>query len=213
MAFAYHRNRPIEQGTVHYGWALLAVSIRKKALRICSRLVQSSKRLALPLCSLSQAVARNAIAGPSRTSSKLGLGLEIRFAGEVHNRAKRAFFEGINLLVVPSQTENFALVVAEALASGIPVIASRGTPWAALEEKGCGLWVDNSPAELAQAIMQMRDAPLMAMGARGREWMAADFSWSAAARSMCNTYSSLVYGKRLFDRDTAQTAADAGRAA
>jgi glycosyltransferase involved in cell wall biosynthesis len=146
-------------------------------------------------------------------TAKLALGTEVRFAGEVHNRAKRAFFEGINLLVVPSHTENFALVVAEALASGIPVIASRGTPWATLEEKGCGLWVDNSPAELARAITQMCHAPLAAMGARGREWMAADFSWSAAARAMCNTYSSLAYGKRLFDLDEAQTTADSGRAA
>lgn len=146
-------------------------------------------------------------------TAKLELGTEVRFGGEVHNRTKRAFFEGINLLVVPSHTENFALVVAEALASGIPVIASRGTPWAALEEKGCGLWVGNSPAELAQAIQQMHGAPLAAMGSRGREWMATDFSWSAAARAMCNIYSSLVYGKRLFDSDEAPPTADSGRAA
>jgi glycosyltransferase involved in cell wall biosynthesis len=143
----------------------------------------------------------------------LGLDGEVRFAGEVHNRAKRAFFEGINLLVVPSHTENFALVVAEALASGIPVIASQGTPWAAVEEKGCGLWAKNSPADLAQAIQRMSNAPLATMGARGREWMAADFSWSGVARAMCNTYSSLVYGKQVFDLDEARTAGDSGRAA
>jgi glycosyltransferase involved in cell wall biosynthesis len=146
-------------------------------------------------------------------AATLGLDGEVRFAGEVHNRAKRGFFEGINLLVVPSHIENFALVVAEALASGIPVIASQGTPWAAVEEKGCGLWPKNSPADLAQAIQRMRNAPLGVMGARGREWMAADFSWSGAARAMCNTYSSLVYGKRLFDLDEGQPAGDSGRAA
>ena len=143
----------------------------------------------------------------------LGLDGNVRFVGEVHNRAKRKFFEGMNLLVVPSHTENFALVVAEALASGIPVIASHGTPWAALEDKGCGQWVNNSPAELAQAIQRMRNAPLATMGARGREWMAADFSWSGAARAMCNLYSSLVYGKPLFELDEAQTSRDSGRAA
>jgi glycosyltransferase involved in cell wall biosynthesis len=145
--------------------------------------------------------------------ARLSLDDVVRFSGEVHNRSKRAFFQGINLLVVPSHTENFAQVVAEALASGIPVIASHGTPWAGLEEKGCGRWVDNSPAELARAIQSMRDEPLAAMGARGREWMAADFSWSGAARAMCNTYSSLTYGKRLFDLDEARTTTDSGRAA
>ena len=146
-------------------------------------------------------------------AATLGLDSEVRFLGEVHNRAKRAFFEGINLMVVPSYTENFALVVAEALASGIPVIASQGTPWAEVEEKGCGLWVKNEPADLARAIQRMRDASLAVMGARGREWMAVDFSWSGVARAMCNTYSSLVYGKRLFDLDEGETAGGPGRAA
>ena len=91
---------------------------------------------------------------------KLGLAREVRFIGEAYNRAKREFFEGINLLAVPSHTENFAMVVAEALASGMPVIASRGTPWARLEEEGCGLWLENSPAALAQALERMREAPL-----------------------------------------------------
>jgi len=93
------------------------------------------------------------------------------------------------------------------------VIASQSTPWAAVEEKGCGLWVKNHPAELARAIQRMRNAPLAAMGARGREWMAADFSWSSAVRTMCNTYSSLVYGKRLFHLNEGQTPGDSGRAA
>ncbi|HTT75064.1 MAG TPA: glycosyltransferase [Candidatus Binataceae bacterium] len=146
-------------------------------------------------------------------TARLRLDTEVQFIGEVHNHAKRAFFESINLLVVPSHTENFAQVVAEALASGIPVIASHGTPWAAVEEKGCGLWVANSPAELARAIQQMRDAPLASMGSRGREWMASDFSWSAAARAMCNTYSSLAYGKRWFGLGETKAAADSGRAA
>jgi glycosyltransferase involved in cell wall biosynthesis len=117
----------------------------------------------------------------------------VRFIGKVHGRPKRAFFESINLLAVPSHTENFAMVVAEALAAGIPVIASRGTPWAGLEDRGCGLWVDNSAQSLAEAIRRMSDAPLAAMGLRGRQWMAADFSWDAAARAMCTLYGSLVY--------------------
>jgi glycosyltransferase involved in cell wall biosynthesis len=139
---------------------------------------------------------------------RLGLGARVRFAGEVYNRAKKDFFAGINLLAVPSHTENFAMVIAEALAVGIPVIASRGTPWAALEDQRCGLWVDNSPAALAQALERMREAPLAAMGMRGRAWMAADFSWGAVARAMGNIYSSLAYGERMFNADAAKSSAD-----
>lgn len=131
-------------------------------------------------------------------SDRLGLGSRVRFIGEAYGQAKRDFLGAINFLAVPSHTENFALVVAEALAAGLPVIASRGTPWAAVEEHGCGLWVGNDPASLADAIRRMREAPLAAMGLRGRQWMASDFSWSAIARTMCNLYGTLSYGESPF---------------
>jgi glycosyltransferase involved in cell wall biosynthesis len=152
--------------------------------------------------------------GPERYTRKLrarvdqlALRPRVQFIGEAYNRAKREFFEGINLLAVPSHTENFAIVVAEALAAGLPVIASRGTPWSRLEDEGCGLWVDNSPASLAAALERMREAPLLAMGQRGRQWMRADFAWGAAARTMCNLYSSLAYGEQAFHAQVG-TAAD-----
>jgi hypothetical protein len=34
------------------------------------------------------------------------------------------------------------MVVAKSLARGVPVIASKGTPWSDLETHRCGLWVD-----------------------------------------------------------------------
>ena len=147
--------------------------------------------------------------GLAQPGSQLGLG-GLQFIGEVHNRAKREFFAGINILAVPSHTESFAMVVAEALAAGIPVIASRGTPWPTLEDHGCGLWVDNTPAALAEALERVREAPLAAMGLRGREWMAADFSWGSVARAMGNVYSWLAYGKPMFTADPDRSSEDLG---
>jgi len=131
----------------------------------------------------------------TRKIEALGLAGVVRMVGEVHGGAKREFFQSIDLLVMPSYAESFASVVAEALAYAVPVIASRGTPWARLAEKGCGLWVDNTPASLAEAIAKMRTMPREEMGRRGREWMAAEFSWDAAAREVCNAYSTMLHGK------------------
>ncbi len=130
----------------------------------------------------------------SRKIAALDLGDVVRMAGEIHGNAKREFFEGLDLLVMPSFSESFANAVAEGLAYAVPVVASRGTPWARLAEKGCGLWVDNAPESLAAAIAKMRTMDLEEMGLRGREWMTTEFSWSAVAREVCNTYSVMLRG-------------------
>lgn len=41
--------------------------------------------------------------------------------------------------VLPTHSENFGMVVAEALAHGCPAVASRGAPWAGLKTEGCGM--------------------------------------------------------------------------
>lgn len=120
------------------------------------------------------------------------LGKSVFFAGNVDGDAKSAAFHTADACVVPSHTENFCMVVAEALAHGVPVIASRGTPWAEVEEKGCGLWVGNSPASLAQAIARIRTMELFEMGKRGRAWMLREFSWDTMAKKMMGIYRSLV---------------------
>jgi glycosyltransferase involved in cell wall biosynthesis len=80
------------------------------------------------------------------------------------------------------------MVVAEALAHGVPVIASRRSPWMRVEEVGCGLWVDNGQESLASAIRKMSGMPLVEMGRLGRRWMEAEFSWDRRADEMIGLY-------------------------
>ena len=122
----------------------------------------------------------------------LGLMENVRFAGEVRGQAKSDLFAASDLAVFPSYTENFAMVVAEALAHAVPVIASKGTPWSGVETHGCGLWVENDPATLAAAIEGMSTMPLREMGSRGRQWMEAEFAWETVAREMLRLYGKLL---------------------
>lgn len=112
----------------------------------------------------------------------------IHFHGLVDEDQKALFFQHADLCIVPSHTESFGMVVAEALSYGTPVIASHGTPWSDLAEKQCGLWVDNSPESLAEAIRTLQTADLQAMGARGRQWMIESFSWPTVADKMLTLY-------------------------
>ena len=118
----------------------------------------------------------------------LGLSGRAEMLGAVLSQEKKRLFECSDVALVPSYTENFGIVVAEALAHGVPVIASKGTPWSRLEEMKCGLWVDNDPETLADAIRSISTMPLEDMGRRGREWMQSEFSWRSVANQMLALY-------------------------
>ena len=118
----------------------------------------------------------------------LGVKGRVEIMGEVLSEAKKRLFECSDVTLVPSYTENFAIVVAEALAHGVPVIASKGTPWSRLEDMKCGLWVDNDPETLADAIRSISTMPLQDMGSRGREWMQNEFSWRSVTKQMLDLY-------------------------
>jgi glycosyltransferase involved in cell wall biosynthesis len=121
-----------------------------------------------------------------------GLADRVVFRGHVDGSAKRDAFLSADLCIVPSHSENFCMVVAEALAHGVPVIASKGTPWAGIEQRACGLWVDNSPASLARAIDALAPQDLEQMGARGRAWMQSDFGWNGIAQQMHALYKEAI---------------------
>lgn len=116
------------------------------------------------------------------------LGSSVRFVGFADEAKKSELFSTADMLILPSHTENFGMVAAEALAHGVPVVASKGTPWSGLEPHGCGKWVDNTPESLANAILELITTDLRSAGERGREWMRQEFSWLKAADLMVRLY-------------------------
>ncbi len=93
-----------------------------------------------------------------------------------------------HLFVLPSFSENFGVVVAEALSYGIPVIATRGTPWADLESFGCGWWVEPGVPFLTEALRAataLGDEERAAMGERGLAYVQR-YNWDAiASETLC----------------------------
>jgi glycosyltransferase involved in cell wall biosynthesis len=112
----------------------------------------------------------------------------IEFLGFVDEGPRTGLLGRADLVVLPSHSENFGMVVAEALAHGTAVVASRGTPWKDLEQHGCGAWVPNDAASLAAALERLAAEDLRAMGTRGRSWMERDFSWDSVARRALDLY-------------------------
>lgn len=115
----------------------------------------------------------------------------ITVEGPLFGDAKQAAYREAGIFVLPTLNENFALTVAEALAAEMPVVSTKGAPWAGLEDHDCGLWIDHGPEQLAAALCELIDRGDEArteMGKRGRAWMAAEFSWDSIADRLLAAY-------------------------
>jgi glycosyltransferase involved in cell wall biosynthesis len=124
------------------------------------------------------------------------------FVGPATEAKKARFFEIADVFVLPTMSENFGVVVAEALAHGVPVITTTGAPWRGLVENDCGWWVRPEVGELASAILEataLTDVERAAMGSRGRSWMERDFSWPSLAMRMRSVYEWVVSGGKTPD--------------
>lgn len=133
---------------------------------------------------------RGYLDGMRRLAGDLGLE-RLNWPGPLYGEDKLRMYRSADLYVLPTYSDNFALTVAEALSAGTPAIVSKGAPWSGLEKEGAGWWVeigvDPLVAALETALAQPPDV-LRAMGARGREWMAREYSWEAIGREMASVY-------------------------
>ena len=124
-------------------------------------------------------------------ATKCGVRDKIALLGPAAENVKRTAFLSSDICVVPSHSENFGMVVAEALAHGTPVVASTGTPWQMIEDANVGRWVANDPESLATAIDSVRRGDLVAMSERARAMMKSSFAWPSVAARMLDTYKAL----------------------
>ncbi len=120
------------------------------------------------------------------------------FTGPVQGREKWKLYRSADLFVLPTHSENFGIVVAEALASEVPVITTRGAPWRDLVDHDCGWWVDVGVDPLVEALdeaLHMSIADRESMGRRGRELVEQKYTWPRVAEALGATYA-WVLGER-----------------
>jgi glycosyltransferase involved in cell wall biosynthesis len=115
----------------------------------------------------------------------------IRFIGMVSDAHKWALYENAAMFVLPSYSENFGNVVAEAMAMGCPVIVTPEVGLARLvQESGAGIVVDGDPRILAETVRTLLpdSARRRMMGERGRFTARRQLSWESAAGRMESLY-------------------------
>jgi len=107
---------------------------------------------------------------------------------------KWALLKDADVMVQCSDSESFGLAVVESLAAGVPVIATRTTPWQAVEARDCGFWVEQNAPAIAAAIRTLVDDPVRRarMGERAAAFAGEQYGWDAIAPVMARLYSDLV---------------------
>ena len=117
------------------------------------------------------------------------------FTGALNDDEKWNAYARADLFVLPTYSENFGIVVAEALWAGVPVITTKGTPWQELEDRKCGWWIDTGVDPLAAALkeaMSLSDAERREMGARGKALVEEKYTWDAVVREVVKGYAACL---------------------
>ncbi len=131
-----------------------------------------------------------------------GLSPWVEFPGRLSTEPLYRLYRDATIFVFPTLYESQGVVLVEAMAFGLPVIASRIGPLldvVSLEE-GSALLIDPYNAEeIAQAIIKLlQDEPLRnKLSAKGRKLASSRFPWSRVAEDMLAMYKELVPGKGI----------------
>jgi glycosyltransferase involved in cell wall biosynthesis len=128
-------------------------------------------------------------------AAKLGVGGMIRFVGPLFGQDKRDAIAAADLFVLPTHSENFGIVVAEALGAGVPVLTTRGAPWEEIQTWHCGWWVDTSVIAIQEALLdatQRSKKELTVMGQHGKELVAQRYTWPRVAEQSVLLYQWLL---------------------
>jgi glycosyltransferase involved in cell wall biosynthesis len=121
---------------------------------------------------------------------------EVRFSGPVDRALSGVFFRQADIFVLPSLRESFPIVNLEAMASGLPVVASAvgGVPEAVVDGETGFLVPANDPESIAEkvSLLVTDDKLRRRMGRKARETAEEYYSIEAVATKILALYQELT---------------------
>lgn len=123
-----------------------------------------------------------------------GLQNIIHLIGGVYGDTKWKLFQTSDFFVLPTNSENFGLAIAESLASGTPVITTVGTPWNDLNTSNAGAWIEIGTQPLVDTLrrfLSLSDEELEIMGKNGRKLIENKYSAKVMAEEMMEVYQTI----------------------
>ena len=132
-------------------------------------------------------------------ADEVGVREAMTFTGAVEHHLLPNYYRAADVVVMPSFAESFGLVAVEAMACGVPVVASRvGGLASTIADGRTGYLVPwRCPEPFAEKIeLLLRNEPLRdALGAAGVERMR-DYSWDSVVGELAALYASVIRARR-----------------
>ena len=108
--------------------------------------------------------------------------MDIEIIGPQYGQEKIKCYHDADIFVLPTHSENFGMVIAEAMCCGVPVITTTGTPWAELRDQDLGWYIDLSVDNLKvslTAAMNCSDEERFTKGKKSRDLILNEYSVEA----------------------------------
>jgi glycosyltransferase involved in cell wall biosynthesis len=119
------------------------------------------------------------------------LGVEDRVidGGFLEGDMKHGAFAVAEVFALPSIDENFGIVVAEAMAHGVPALVTPGVAsHVYVDACGGGITVEDNIESVVDGLRQLLAADGKAIGEKGRRYIEQNLSWESIARQIDSLY-------------------------
>lgn len=130
---------------------------------------------------------------------QMGLQDSIFIQPPVFGESKVELYQSSAIFVLPSYSENFGMVIAEALSCGVPVITTNNTPWGLLNGKEdtqrMGWCIDLTHDNLKKALMEamnMSFESLFEMGQRASQMVYDNFNYLSVGKMTVKLYQWII---------------------
>ena len=130
-------------------------------------------------------------------ASRLGVQNQITWLGQIEGKEKSDTFAAADVYVLPSQSENFGIALAEALSFGIPCITTPGVAISrAIGDANAGLVVEPEGLAIANALQQVLGDQELRKELRANAWalVKREYSLEVMGARLLELYEGIIDG-------------------
>ena len=111
-----------------------------------------------------------------------------------NSQQKIHIFDNHDVLVLPTRSENFGIVILESLSRGLPVLTTNHTPWNIIQDNNAGWIINDSYLELKLTLFQIfKTKPKdFFIKKRNAIKITNQYNWNKIIKLYINLYSSIL---------------------